>query len=153
MVTPDSEAFHFLQFSTPPTPTHTFPHLSVGPGQGGPDEIINSGMEALRRRSALTASSSSRQTQAPSRRVTLAVRPRLRRDCTRIRAASEDDEDVQEQQEHEEYVPHSLEHPELWEREQFMWDNSYAINNKFNKEPDFDDPEWQQKVTDWGEFW
>jgi len=34
-----------------------------------------------------------------------------------------------------------------------MWDNSYQINNKFNQEPDFNDPEWHDKVTDWGEFW
>jgi hypothetical protein len=35
----------------------------------------------------------------------------------------------------------------LWDREQYMWDNSYAINNKNNQEPDFNDPEWYKKVT------
>mmetsp|Transcript_37519 Transcript_37519/g.83510 ORF Transcript_37519/g.83510 Transcript_37519/m.83510 type:complete len:410 (+) Transcript_37519:32-1261(+) len=42
---------------------------------------------------------------------------------------------------------------ELWSREEYMGDNSYAINNKYNTEPDFDDPEWYTKVDDWHEFW
>lgn len=39
--------------------------------------------------------------------------------------------------------------PGLWEREEHMWagDNSYALNNKNNQEPDFNDPEWYKKVT------
>ncbi len=41
----------------------------------------------------------------------------------------------------------------MWDQEEYMGDNSYKINNKFNQEPDFDDPEWHEKVTDWGEFW
>lgn len=32
-------------------------------------------------------------------------------------------------------------------------DNSFAIRDKFNLEPDYDDPEWYEKVTDWQEFW
>eukprot|EP00955_Chlamydomonas_euryale_P003759 39421-Chlamydomonas_euryale.AAC.3 len=30
---------------------------------------------------------------------------------------------------------------------QYMGDNSYSMNNKFNTEPDFNDPEWYKKVT------
>ena len=51
------------------------------------------------------------------------------------------------------YVPPSLENPERWSKEHFMWDNSYAINNKNSQEPNFDDPNWTDKVTDWSEFW
>jgi hypothetical protein len=51
------------------------------------------------------------------------------------------------------YVPPSVENPELWSKDGFMWDNSYAINNKYSQEPDFDDPNWTDKVTDWSEFW
>lgn len=32
-------------------------------------------------------------------------------------------------------------------------DNYYEISDRNNTEPDFDDPEWYKKVTDWGEFW
>lgn len=28
-----------------------------------------------------------------------------------------------------------------------------TVENKHNQEPDFDDPEWVDKVTDWTEFW
>lgn len=35
----------------------------------------------------------------------------------------------------------------LWDREEYMWDNSYAVNNKYNQEPDYSDPEWYKSVT------
>lgn len=35
----------------------------------------------------------------------------------------------------------------LWDMEQFMGDNTFAIQSPLNQEPDMDDPEWQSKVT------
>jgi len=32
-------------------------------------------------------------------------------------------------------------------------DNVFEYSEKENQEPDFDDPEWYKKVTDWGDFW
>lgn len=34
-----------------------------------------------------------------------------------------------------------------------LQDNHFEIVGKHNAEPDYDDPEWFKKVTDWTEFW
>jgi len=32
-------------------------------------------------------------------------------------------------------------------------DNDYRIIRKGDIEPDFDDPDWHQKISDWDDFW
>ncbi len=127
-------------------------------------------MEALRR-SAQTASSSGTRHDCSASRLRLPSRcasgavssraavvrgrgPHGQRTCSRgvaARAAAAE-EDLEEGAAGEQEYP-MLQNAEMWDREQFMGDNSYAIHNKYNEEPDFNDPEWHKKVTDWGEFW
>jgi hypothetical protein len=63
-----------------------------------------------------------------------------------VRVAVDEAPDWEEQAEDQEGAS-AVASASLWDREEYMWDNSYAVNNKYNQEPDFSDPEWYKSVT------
>lgn len=105
-------------------------------------------MENLRRHSHSSASSCRQILTQPKNSVCRILHQRASQRLDRVKVNA-----YQKEAEEGPYIPPALENPQIWNRDGFMWDNSYQINNKFNQEPDFNDPEWHDKVTDWGEFW